>query len=260
MPDVSKVIGIETGDISKISGVTIGNVTKLAGQTIQTFANTYSMEFDGSNEMVDLGFYTGTNDVSISCWMKTSESVLYNESRLPFGARPSSGGSHYTLGRIRSQYATPTELNVAMWTSFGTTVLNDGIWHHLVYTFDHTSKEGKAYVDGNATPEATFTFPVWTSNFQPRIGNDPNSAWWFNGNVDECAYFTSVLTGLEVNSIYNSGVPDDLSSLSPVGWWRMGDDASWDGSDWTLTDQGSGGNDGTSDNMEEADRKEDVPA
>jgi hypothetical protein len=40
----------------------------------------------------------------------------------------------------------------------------------------------------------------------------------------------------------------------------MGDKASWDGTDWTLTDQGSGGNDGKSDNMEEADRSSSIPS
>ena len=40
----------------------------------------------------------------------------------------------------------------------------------------------------------------------------------------------------------------------------MGDEASWDGTDWTLTDQGSGGHNIVSDNMEEADRTTDIPS
>ena len=39
----------------------------------------------------------------------------------------------------------------------------------------------------------------------------------------------------------------------------MGDNAAWDGSNWTLTDQGSGSDNGTSANMVEADRETDVP-
>ena len=37
--------------------------------------------------------------------------------------------------------------------------------------------------------------------------------------------------------------PNDISSLSAVGFWRMGDNESGTGT--TITDQGSGGNDGT---------------
>lgn len=224
-----------------------------------SFPNLYSMAFDGVDERIDPDFTTGTNNVSISCWMKSSESVLYNESRIAFGARPTTGGSNYSIGRIRSQYATPTELNVAVFNTFGTTVLNDGNWHNLVYTLDFTTKEIKAYVDGNTTPEATTTYPSWISNYEPFIGALPTLSQFFNGNVDECAIWYSVLSTSDVTAIYNSGVPNDLSSLSPVGWWRMGDNATWDGSNWTLTDQGSGGNDAVSANMEEADRKEDVP-
>ena len=46
-------------------------------------------------------------------------------------------------------------------------------------------------------------------------------------------------------SIYNSGVPTDIGTnglnLSPLHWWRMGDNDSGTGT--TITDQGSGSND-----------------
>ena len=211
--------------------------------------STRSFNFDGIDDYIDVGMSSGTNDVSISCWMRSTEVVVYNDSRMPFGGRPSSGGSNYSLGRIRSQFATPTELNVALFNTFGSTVLNDGNWHNLIYTYNHTTKEVKAYVDGNTTPEATVTFPAWISNFQFRIGDDPSSSWFFNGNVDECAVWYSVLGTSDVTAIYNSGVPDNLSSLSPESWWRMGEDATFNGStnEFTVPDQ-SGSNPGTSSN------------
>ena len=71
------------------------------------------------------------------------------------------------------------------------------------------------------------------------------SAGWseFDGEIDEFAVFSSVLSASQIENIYNSGTPDDLSSLSPLGWWRMGDNDG--GSGTTITDQGSGGNNGT---------------
>jgi hypothetical protein len=45
----------------------------------------------------------------------------------------------------------------------------------------------------------------------------------FSGLIDEFSAFDSVLSNTEITAIYNSGVPADISSLSPVGWWRMGD-------------------------------------
>ena len=67
------------------------------------------------------------------------------------------------------------------------------------------------------------------------------------------------LSQSDITIIYNSGVPNDLSSLNPLSWWRMGDEANFTGGVWTLTDQGSGGNDGTSNAMDENNRVLDTP-
>ena len=64
--------------------------------------------------------------------------------------------------------------------------------------------------------------------------------------VDEVAIFDSALT--DIASIYNNGRPGDLTSLSPVSWWRMGEDAFASVASptaWTIPDQ-IGSNDGTS--------------
>ena len=221
-----------------------------------SFPNLYSMAFDGVDERIDPDFTTGTNNVSISCWMKSSESVLYNESRIAFGARPTTGGSNYSIGRIRSQYATPTELNVAVFNTFGTTVLNDGNWHNLVYTLDFTTKEIKAYVDGNTTPVFTYTSnrasDASTAALKWGIGWG-GSFYAYDGLIDVGAIWESILTASQITNIYRgetdggsggtNGIPGDLSTFNPVGWWRMGDNDSGTGT--TITDQGSGSNDGT---------------
>ena len=63
------------------------------------------------------------------------------------------------------------------------------------------------------------------------------------GLVDEVAIWDSALSSSDITDIYNSGTPVDLTSYSPNGWWRMGDNDGGTGT--TITDQGSGGNDGT---------------
>ena len=65
----------------------------------------------------------------------------------------------------------------------------------------------------------------------------------FDGLMDEVALWDSALTSSNVTAMYNSGVPNNLSSLSPVNWWRMGDNDS--GAGTTITDQGSGSNNAT---------------
>jgi len=77
--------------------------------------------------------------------------------------------------------------------------------------------------------------------------------------MDEVSYFNFALTQENITSIYNNGVPNNISSLNPLGWWRMGDEANFTGGVWTLTDQGSGANDGTSSGMNENNRVLDTP-
>ena len=44
------------------------------------------------------------------------------------------------------------------------------------------------------------------------------------GNIDEVAlWLNKTLTDAEILQIYNNGKPNDISSLSPTNWWRLGD-------------------------------------
>ena len=56
----------------------------------------------------------------------------------------------------------------------------------------------------------------------------------------------------DITTIYNSGTPADISSLSPIGYWRS--ENSTFSTNWTVTDNGSGSSDGTSANMTIEDR------
>lgn len=260
MPDVSKVIGVEAGDISKIGGVEIGDITKLGGQTVSTFSNTYSMDFDGADEYFNCNTGNiGNVDFSMSWWIKTDATGSW-AGMWSVGCE-ARGSANSSFGRL---YFVAANLKVAAGSDYGSTTLNDGNWHHIVETFTASTKVKNIYVDGNTTPEATVSLPVWwnlpTYYFtEVVIGkyNAVTTSFVYEGLMDEVAYWNSVLSTSNVTTLYNSGVPGDISSLSPVGWWRMGENGTYS-SGWTLTDQGSGGNDATSVNIEEADRKEDV--
>ena len=112
--------------------------------------------------------------------------------------------------------------------------------------------------------------------------NDTN---YFNGKIDEVSLYRTVLSPTDVDTIYGTGFPNDISSLSPFTHYRMGEEATFvyniypEGT-WTIPDQ-VGSNDGTSNNtfldtgrvgdapnstsnavsfnMLETDRKTDVP-
>jgi len=78
------------------------------------------------------------------------------------------------------------------------------------------------------------------------------------GNIDEFAIWNSSLTQENITSIYGGGTPSSISSLSPISHWRMGEDATFS-TNWSLPDNGSASNTGTSANMTIADLEGDAP-
>jgi len=213
--------------------------TELASDTVPSFSNTYSVDFDGTNDYMDVGNITALNAVanaSYSFWYKTSEAstalvTLIGDSSQGLSAYQFTDGNMY----IHS-FVSGSAHSISNPTS--------GVWHHIACTFEASAS--KAYLDGSlvsTVDHGNTTASTCGNNFS--IGRLTGYSNTLSGTklVDDVALFTSTLSAADVTAIYNSGVPADLTSYSPVGWWRMGDNDSGTGT--TITDQGSGGNDGT---------------
>ena len=190
------------------------------------FASTRSFSFDGTNDYFDTStFAYGSGSISASVWIKTSASAFWNL-EFPIIIR-SNLGSGTDIGRT---YGVSTNRVIAIGSSYGSTKLNDGNWHHLVWTRDISTGAMKGYVDGNLTPEVTGT-STGTFGSMFRIGAYTNAAgavsYYYEGLIDEVAYWDSLLTDAAITEIYNSGVPNDLDTLSnassPKAWYRCGE-------------------------------------
>ena len=231
----------------------------------------YGFQFDGSNEYFNVGTSSLgiTNAITVSAWVKipttntggggTNIQVIACEDT-------TSGGQ-----RNWNMYWRGTGFNYFAWVIFHTNlsssavistgvVPNDGQWHHLLGTFDGTTNANgiKLYIDGvlNVQGTAGSTGINSFTATEPTIGALTGGInWRLEGTIDEVAIWNNDQYS-NISTIYNSGVPTDLSSLSPISWWRMGDGDTWGGSSWTLTDNGSSGNDATSVNMDENNRIE----
>jgi len=200
--------------------------------------NTYSVSFDGSDDYVDCGTVSALNSAStfsVSAWYKKSSA---GAGGLIVGGKP------YPSREFYIEHYSDNNIYVGYDSSFASvSSTSDTNWHHVVYVRD--SGTHKLYLDGSdmslgGTPSST-TGASAGQNFS--IGNLRYYSGYFGGVIDEVAVFSSALSASNVTAIYNSGVPADLSSYSPVHWWRMGDNDGGTGT--TITDQGSGGNDGT---------------
>ena len=215
----------------------------------------FSVDFDGTDDYMDCGgasafsFTDGAgNDspFSISAWVKFDDT---NRERL-VSKDTSTSSREFLFGTNNSN-----KVNMLLGTATtnldiqNNTTLNTTDWFHVVSTYDGSGSASglKVYVNADASSLTDSSLgsyagmPSTSGNLE--IGRFANGHSFFNGLVDEVAIFNYELTSSQVSDIYNSGSPADISSLSPLGWWRMGDDDSGTGT--TITDQGSGGNNGT---------------
>jgi len=241
---------------SSASGDT--NITGSGGAV--PFTNTKSILLDGVDDLVTMGDVldtsnTGASAFSISAWYKTSDSGTQIIASKWSNSSPYEGyGLYLTSVSKMTFYIGSFSGNAYIQKrSNQTNSFTDGNWHHVVATYDGSRAASgvKIYVDGSEITLNTVkdVAPNGVDNAQEFVigvrGKASSYALPFDGNIDEVAYFTSELSASDVTTIYNSGVPNDISSLSPVGWWRCGDGDTSP----TLTDNGSGSNNGTMTNF-----------
>ena len=204
-----------------------------------SFSNTYSVDFDGSDDYVSVTQDSEINisgDITLSAWIYRTKTTSYNAI---FTKRQVGGSMNYQFTINNSNGQIGLGHSGGSWVYNTTTTLATDVWYHVAVTV--SSGTAQFYVNG--VSEDSFSGISINANTHNLIIGATVGYNYFGGNIDEASIFNSALSSSDISSIYNSGTPNDISSLNPVGWWRMGDNDS--GSGTTITDQGSGGNNGT---------------
>ena len=249
---------IDFGEVCADSWSPETNLTGTAAAP--SFTNTKSIELDGIDDYVqvadadNLSFGNGTTDspFSLSAWVKISN---FNNAHIIFEKRDHANNNNnyeYVLaitsaGGINNNIYDYNVLNRrGRKTSDGLISLNT--WYHIAMTYSgvggtNASDGIKTYLNGvrvdNANNQKNTYTAMHNTNQPFKIGRI------LAGHIDEASVFDVELSASDVTNIYNSGLPNDISSLSPLSWWRCGDGDTAP----TLTDNGSGGNDGTMTNF-----------
>ena len=215
------------GTILTNDGVVLNNII-----TSPSFPNTYSLDFDGMDDYVDVGNLTILNNVtsySTSCWVKCSSFSSVNR----VWGRYIANDFHYLQIQV-----TTGKLAYSMTKSFPTTQIDtvNGIplntWINVITVYDGTlvaSDRLKIYVNGvlqavtgaNAAQTST---GVNTGNMSVYIGAVNGFTNPFVGNIDEVAFYDYPLTDVDALTIGGT-IPTNLNLLTspPINWFRMGD-------------------------------------
>jgi hypothetical protein len=219
----------------------------------------YSLSFDGIDNYVSVN-PNALTDFTVSFWINPSSGVGASyDGILGQGTTSPQGGILRYVAYDGTAFIGSVLVFLGSWTNVSGTVTN-GVWTNIVLTYDSVADELKGY--NNGSPYITISnpnFSAQTTNAHSfeRIGlRNGLSGSEFNGNIDEVALWDSALT--DISSIYNGGTPTTLPS-GAVAHWRMGEDASFNGTNWTVPDQ-VGSNDGTSNAMTIEDRVGDAPS
>jgi len=224
-------MGMPIPDLSNLPGSSRpggGGGTPPGPPSLPKIANLYSFEFDGAGAYFDAGndsSLSPTSQLSVSAWVNNTGAgsgsfpcIISNTS-----ASANNGGFVLTKNSNKWKFYLDTT-GSSGWViaeSNGTVVSNS--WQHLCVTWDGSTVI--MYLNGQAqTTTASASQIVYNADTETTIGE--YAASYFQGKIDEIGVFNTALTQEQVESVYNAtttGKTADLSSLSPVAWYRMGD-------------------------------------
>ena len=189
----------------------------------------YSLYFDGASSRVQALYNlpSGVTKFSVSIWgnvegagSSVNKCLISNED-----GNAADGYALFTEGtypntkvwfKIENNTSTQTTSNIVF-----------GEWFHVLGTYDNGT--AKIYFNGVLEDTTTGVPAINTSSLvSTMIGSyrESNPIIPMLGHLDEAAIWETVaLTDAQVLQIYNNGKPNDISSLSPTNWWRLGENA-----------------------------------
>lgn len=188
-----------------------------------------AFSFDGVDDYVEIPHSSSLNfganqPMTVSLWAKRTSASNINTL---FAKRPDCGAQvHYLL-----QWYEPGD-----WFHFGSSgggvhttadKLPLNTWTFVTVSFDGTI--ATMYINGS--PVASNPMSFYPNTEPLTLGAEPSCPDYFNGLIDELAFFSRALTAEEIAALYNAGSggvckPCTARPSGMVGWWKGDGNAS----------------------------------
>ncbi len=236
-----------------------------------SFENVNSFIFDGNSDYVETNsIYSeldGQSKASFSFWIKPTNLTSRYSFVLHIPRNTTANNGQITIfldnnNRIRWSMDTTSYY---IFSNYNAITL--GQWNHVLICVDlNITDEGKIFIDG--VDQTALDNLGNRNNFSLSSGDliiGENTYGYLNpflGNIDEVAIWSGTDLRDDISTIYNGGIPTNLNDnelTAPTTWFRMGEEANYAGGAWTLTDQGSGSNNGSSTTLPPEAISTDVP-
>ena len=222
-----------------------------------------SFQFDGMDDYINIGngiSFEYTDAFSYSFWVKpnavSGAKNLYTKYDAGRGIytylnSASGAGANTLYFFLLNTNSGSTATRKRITTNTGA-IISPNVWTNIVITYDGSGLGSGINVYKNGVPQ---TVTITQDNLQNNtILNSSDSyisafngaSSFFTGGQDEFAIYSTELSSDDALAIYNGGEPTTISGA--VAHYRMGEDASFNGTNWTVPDQ-VGTNNGTSNAM-----------
>ena len=193
-----------------------GKNTMIAGGTsnLPTFTlegGEYAATFNGSQSLkTNANFNVGTDKVSVSFWMKTSQTATAAILELSNNFNNNNAFGSF-INDLFANKITISDHNPSGHNIVDSAInINDNVWRHIVITIDRTlvgNQQNKIYVDGVLSYVQNTSYQVdlngqWALN-PLFIGQRGGSLYGFNGKIKFLKIFNYPLSQTEITNLYN---------------------------------------------------------
>jgi hypothetical protein len=176
------------------------NDATINGAVWTTTAKTggYALDFDGTDDYAEPNVIDPSGAFSITVWVKTSDlsrnTFIYAQDR-------TNNSVSYAL--MMSNDVLDTEFSNGTFVSLtGSTVLSDGNWHHLAYTWDESTLKG--YVDASQETSASVGGTLNPPTNTVMAGRPDEDFEYMNGILDDVRFYDEALSQSEIQDIYDN--------------------------------------------------------
>jgi len=240
-------------NVSTLAGISSGmSQANLVQSNLQTVApySKYALDFDGTNDYIDLNFQSQTTPATISIWVNTD----VNDSQQRY-AIINGRADQQPAVYLRMQSDNTYQVFISNTNGFDTLQANSATvntWFHFAIVCENS--QTLLYENGTLKDSSTIGWSGididQSNNWQ--LGRDSRGQRYWNGSISNVSIWNTAFTSSQVTEIYNEGLPSNLNSHSAysnlVSWWQLGENSSFDGNDWIVADE-KGSNNGTSTGM-----------
>ena len=197
-----------------------------------------ALSFDGSNNYIDTPSIDLGLENTISFWAKRNGTNMNGvvlggpAAALNYTVFPTSVNNiNYRIGGNSANVFNNADI---------VSTLGADEWFHCALVRNNSGADVLCYINGYLKQTLTGVVGSGNNTIVENIGaRTSDNQFKITGNLSNIAVFNTALSGSDIFTLYNNGTPETSISHSPVSWWKL------DAGGTTITDYGSGGNNGT---------------